>query len=104
LRAVGFTTPMVRRLFTMEGLLLAIAGSGIGIAGAVGYGALMIAGLRTWWSGAVGTRDLVLHVSPLSLLAGAAGAVIAATLCIWWTLRGLSRLSERSLLAGSIAP
>jgi putative ABC transport system permease protein len=104
LRAVGFTTPMVRRLFTMEGLLLAIAGSAIGIAGAVGYGALMIAGLRTWWSGAVGTRDLVLHVSPLSLLAGAAGAVIAATLCIWWTLRGLSRLSERSLLAGSIAP
>jgi len=102
LRAVGFTTPMVRRLFTMEGLLLAIAGSAIGIAGAVGYGALMIAGLRTWWSGAVGTRDLVLHVSPLSLLAGAAGAVIAATLCIWWTLRGLSRLSERSLLAGVI--
>ena len=102
LRAVGFTTPMVRRLFTMEGLLLAIAGSAIGIAGAVGYGALMIAGLRTWWSGAVGTRDLGLHVSPLSLLAGAAGAVIAATLCIWWTLRGLSRLSERSLLAGVI--
>jgi len=104
LRAVGFTTPMVRRLFTMEGLLLAIAGSAIGIAGAVGYGALMIAGLRTWWSGAVGTRDLVLHVSPLSLLGGAAGAVIAATLCIWWTLRSLAKLSERSLLAGQVAP
>jgi ABC-type lipoprotein release transport system permease subunit len=103
LRAVGYTTPMVRRLFTMEGLLLAVAGSAIGIAGAVGYGALMMAGLRTWWSGAVGTRDLALHVSPLSLLAGAAGAVIAATVCIWWTLRGLSRLSERSLLSGQIS-
>ena len=49
-------------------------GSVIGIAGAVGYGAAMMAGLRTWWSGAVGTTALTLHVSPSSLIAGAAGA------------------------------
>jgi hypothetical protein len=42
-------------------------------------------------------------VSPTSLGAGAAGAVIAALGCIWWTLRGFARISERSLLAGSIA-
>ena len=104
LRAVGFSTPRVRRLFAAEGLLLALAGSILGMAGAVAYGALMMAGLRTWWSGAVGTTSLTLHVSPLSLLAGAAGAVIAATGCIWWTLRGFARLSERALLAGQIAP
>jgi putative ABC transport system permease protein len=102
LRAVGYTTPAVRWLFTMEGLALAMIGSAIGTAGAVGYGALMVAGLRTWWSGAVGTRDLTLHVSPMSLIAGAVGAILAATVCIWWTLRGLAKLSERSLLAGSI--
>jgi hypothetical protein len=102
LRAVGYSPRAVRVLFTAEGLLLAAAGSAIGIAGAIGYGALMMAGLRTWWSGAVGTTALALHVSPLSLAAGAAGAGIAATLCIWWTLRGLARLSERSLLAGEI--
>ena len=102
LRAVGYSTRAVRGLFTLEGLLLAAAGSVVGIAGAIGYGALMMKGLRTWWSGAVGTTDLVLHVSPVSLLAGALGAAIAATLCIWWTLRGLTRLSERALLAGSI--
>jgi putative ABC transport system permease protein len=61
-----------------------------------------MAGLRTWWSGAVGTTMLTLHVSPISLAAGAAGAVIAAMACIWWTLRGFSRISERSLLAGTI--
>jgi putative ABC transport system permease protein len=103
LRAVGYTTGAVRTLFTMEGLLLAAVGSAIGIAGAIGYAALMMAGLRTWWSGAVGTRDLTLHISPVSLAGGAAGAVLAATLCIWWTLRGLARLSERSLLAGTIS-
>jgi len=102
LRAVGFGTPQVRRLFAAEGLVLAIAGSVIGIAGAIAYGAAMMAGLRTWWSGAVGTTALTLHVSPVSLLAGALGAITAAMACIWWTLRGLARISERSLLAGNI--
>jgi ABC-type lipoprotein release transport system permease subunit len=102
LRAVGFSTPRVRRLFTLEGVLLATIGSAIGIAGAIGYGALMMAGLRTWWSGAVGTTALTLHVSPVSLAGGAIGAMLVAVGCIWWTLRGLSRLSERALLAGSI--
>jgi putative ABC transport system permease protein len=102
LRAVGFDTPRVRRLFTGEGLLLAAAGSAIGIAGAIGYAALMMAGLRTWWSGAVGTTALTLHVSAASLIAGAVATLVAAAACIWWTLRVLSRLSERALLAGSI--
>ena len=102
LRAVGFSTPRVRRLFAAEGLILAAIGSVIGTAGAVAYGALMMAGLRSWWSGAVGTTALTLHVSPISLIAGAAGAIVAAMGCIWWTLRGLARISERSLLAGTI--
>ena len=102
LRAVGFSTPRVRRLFAAEGLLLALVGSILGMAGAVAYGAVMMAGLRSFWSGAVGTTALTLHVSPVSLLAGALGAVIAAIGCIWWTLRGLARISERSLLAGTI--
>ena len=37
LRAVGFSTPRVRRLFAAEGLLLALAGSAIGAVAAVGY-------------------------------------------------------------------
>jgi putative ABC transport system permease protein len=103
LRAVGFSTPRVRRLFAAEGLLLAVIGSVFGIAGAIAYGAIMMAGLRTWWSGAVGTTSLTLHVSPVSLAAGAAGAVVAAVACIWWTLRALARISERSLLAGTVS-
>ena len=102
LRAVGYSTARVRRLFSAEGLALALIGSVLGVAGAVVYGAAMMAGLRTRWSGAVGTTALVLHVSPASLAAGALGALGAAAVCIWWTLRGLSRLSERSLLAGQI--
>jgi hypothetical protein len=94
--------PAVRRVFLAEGCVLAIAGAVIGTAGALGYAALMMAGLRTWWSGAVGTTSLTLHVSGLSLVSGAVGAVVCALVCIWWTLRGLARLSERALLAGEV--
>jgi putative ABC transport system permease protein len=103
LRAVGFTASGVRRLFLSEGFALAICGSVLGVAGAVAYAATMMYGLRTWWVGAVATRSLALHVSPVSLVAGAAGALAAAMVCIWWTLRGLSRISERSLLAGQLS-
>jgi putative ABC transport system permease protein len=103
LRAVGYTGDAVRRLFAAEGLALAILGGLIGSAGAVGYAAVMTAGLGSWWAGAVGTDALRLHVSPTSLAAGAVGSVAAAAACVWWTLHGLSRLSARSLLAGRLA-
>jgi ABC-type lipoprotein release transport system permease subunit len=102
LRAVGFTTSSVGRLFAAEALVLSVAGSLLGVAGALAYGQLMMTGLRTWWVDAVGTTALTLHASPVSLAAGAAGGVIAALVCIWWTLRTLARVSERSLLAGQL--
>ncbi len=102
LRAVGFSTPRIRRLFTAEALALAFAGSLAGMGAAVAYGAVMMAGLRTWWSGAVGTTALALHVSPVSLLAGATGALVAAVACIWWALGSLAKVSERRLLAGEV--
>jgi putative ABC transport system permease protein len=102
LRSVGFADARVRRLFLAEGLVLASFGAALGAAGAIGYAAAMMAGLRGWWSGAVGTRALTLHVAQASLAVGAVAALVAAMVCIWWTLRGLARLSERSLLAGDL--
>jgi len=102
LRAVGFGPSQVRRLFLQEGILLAVVGSVLGIGGALGYAWLMMYGLRSWWVDAVGTTALTLHVSPASLVGGAIGGVIAAVGCIWWTLRALSRISERSLLMGTL--
>ena len=64
LRAVGFTTASVGRLFAAEALVLSVAGSLLGVAGALAYGQLMMTGLRTWWVDAVGTTALTLHVSP----------------------------------------
>ena len=102
LRAVGFGPRVVRRLFLQEGVLLAVIGTALGIAGALGYAWLMMFGLRSWWVDAVGTTALALHVSPASLVGGAIGGVLVAVACIWWTLRALSRISERSLLMGTL--
>ena len=103
LRAVGFGPADVRRLFMAEGMLLALAGSAAGVLLAIGYAALLMMGLRSWWVDAVGTDALTLHMSATSLVAGAIGGVAAAAVCVWWTLRGLTRISERSLLAGEIS-
>ena len=102
LRAVGFGPAAVRRHFLIEGLLLAAAGTALGLAAAGGYAALLMYGLRTWWVDAVGTTSLALHVTPMPLAAGAAGGLSAAAICIWWTLRSLGRISERTLLMGEI--
>jgi len=101
LRAVGFPIARIRTLFVIEGVVLAVLGSLLGLAGALGYGALVLLGLRTWWVDAVGTRLLSLHVSAGSLLLGGAGAIAAALLFIFWSLRNLQPVTPRSLLAGA---
>lgn len=102
LQAIGFSAAKIRGLFLAEGFVLAIAGSILGLIGAVAYGSLILIGLRTWWVDAVGTTLLTLHVSALSLLIGGAGGVAAALICIAWTLRRLGRASTRSLLTGTV--
>jgi ABC-type lipoprotein release transport system permease subunit len=104
LRAVGFDAAGVRRLFLQEGLLLAVIGAVLGVAGAVAYAGLLVRGLGTWWIDAVGTSALALHVTTRSLAIGAAGGIAAAAACIAWTIRGLSHVSERALLMGQIEP
>ena len=103
LQAVGFPAAKIRWLFLAEGLMLAVVGSVIGLVGALAYGQLMMLGLRTWWVDAVGTTMLSLHVSPLSLIFGATGGVLAALICVVWTLRKVGKESTRSLLTGTMA-
>ena len=103
LRAVGFNPAAVRGLFMREGLWLSTVGTVLGIGGGLAYATLVIRALGTWWVDAVGTRALTLHVAPISVAGGAAGGIAAAMICIWLTLRHLTRMSERQLLAGQLS-
>jgi putative ABC transport system permease protein len=101
LRALGFSGSRIGSLFLLEGLILAGAGSLIGVAGATGYGALALLGLRTFWVDAVGTRLLSLHVSPQSLLVGAFAGIATALISIALSVRKLRFLSPLRLLSGA---
>jgi putative ABC transport system permease protein len=98
LRAAGFTIGHVRRLLLIEAAALAIAGSLVGIGGAVVYAHAIVYALRTWWIGAVGTTLLAVHVQPLSLALGAAGGTVAALGCVLLALRTVAKRSPRALL------
>jgi putative ABC transport system permease protein len=98
LRAAGFTIASIRRMLLTEALALAAIGSVLGVLGAIAYGRLIVYGLTTWWVGAVNTTRLTLHVSPLSLGLGALAGVLAAALCVVFSLRAVARMTPRSLL------
>jgi ABC-type lipoprotein release transport system permease subunit len=100
LATVGFSPAAIRRAFLNEGAVLAFIGALIGAVAAVGYGAAIMYGLRTWWVGAVGTTELTLHVSPATLAAGVLGALLAGVLAIWLGIRAMTKRSARSLLKG----
>lgn len=98
--AVGFTPRRVAGLLLAEGGLVAGVGTLGGLAAARGYAWLMLAGLRTWWAGAVNAPFLQLHDTPGSYIIGAAVSFAVALLSIVVALRGLTRLPARGLLAG----
>ncbi len=101
LLAVGHPVRAVRRRLLLEGAVLAAVGALLGLAGAVGYAALLMAGLRTLWLSAVGTPDLFLHVEPSSLIVGWLSSVLVVLLAIWLTVRRLAKIPSTALLAGS---
>ena len=100
LRALGFSIPKIRSAFLLEGGALAIAGSLVGMAGALLYAEFVLFGLRTWWVDAVGTRLLTLHPSIAALATGAAAGIVTGLGTIAWTLRSLQPVTPRGLLMG----
>ena len=102
LLAVGQPVPMVRRLLLKEATVVASIGCLLGLPAAVGYAALMVHGLSTWWSDAVGGSFLELHVTAPSLIGGAAGSLLMMVVSIWLGVRKLERLTPRAMLAGAL--
>ena len=100
LLALGFRAGQIARLLAGEGLLVALAGSLFGALAGVGYAALMLFGLRTWWRAAIGTPFLRLHVSWQSPAIGLASGLLLALAAIWLAASRMARIAPRRLLAG----
>ncbi|MEI8372490.1 MAG: FtsX-like permease family protein [Planctomycetota bacterium] len=104
LLAFGFRPRQITRLLAGEGLLVAITGSLIGMLAGVGYAALMLLGLRTWWLPAIGTPFLTLHVAWQSPAIGFASGLLMALAAIWLAAGRMGRIAPRQLLAGHGTP
>lgn len=102
LLALGWSRPQVRRLFVLEGSVVAAAGAALGVLGGIGYAWLMITGLRTWWVGAIASPFLLLHVSWLSCAIGFLAGLSVSVITIWFSMGRVKRAVVRSLLAGEI--
>lgn len=100
LLALGFARRRVSRLFVLEGLLVAAVGSLGGVLAGVGYAALMVAGLRTWWLAAIVTPFLELYISPRSLVLGYAIGLLVSGATVAWTVRRALRHSTSGLMVG----
>ena len=100
LSAVGVPARSVRGMLLNESLILAVAGSIIGCGAAIGYAAIMVHGLGTWWVGATGTTEIRLIIQPASVLGGAATTVLVTLGVVYLSLRRLGTISLRSLLLG----
>ena len=100
LMALGFRRRQVIRLLLIEGMLVAGLGSLAGTFGGIGYAALMLLGLRTWWLPAIGTPFLKLHVDPASPAIGFVSGLALAFIAIWFATWRASRIAPRRLMAG----
>jgi len=79
---------------------VAVIGSLLGVVAGVGYAALMLLGLETWWLEAIVTPFLQLHVAPASLILGAAAGAFVALGAIVGASRRAGRTAPCPLLAG----
>lgn len=102
LAALGWPASKIRRLFVLEGSIVAACGAALGVLGGIAYAWLMLAGLRTWWIGAIASPFLMLHVTALSLAIGFAIGWLASVGTVWLSLRRLNRAIVRRLLNGEV--
>jgi len=100
LLAVGFSPKLVRRLFFVEGAILAALGAIAGTAAGLFYTKAMIYGLATGWQILVSGSTIDFYVKPSTLFVGALGAVAISLLTIWLTLRHQVSRPAHQLLAG----
>jgi putative ABC transport system permease protein len=101
LLAVGLPAKRVRRLLLAEGGLIAVVGMIGGIALGLLYTRLMVYGLSTLWSGAVGGTPILFHAKFGTLVLGGLIGLVVTYLAIWITLRKHVSRPATQLLAGN---
>ncbi len=101
LRALGFTSNFARKAYFIEGGIVALLGSILGIFGGLGYTKAMIGALTSVWKGAIGGLQIVFAPSLTSGLIGAYGMFFMAVIAILFATRRISKRTPLQLMTGA---
>ncbi len=102
LQAVGWRYRAAAKLLVSESAVIATAGAIVGSLAGLGFAALLLWALRTWWVRAITVPFVKLHASRTSMCIGLTSGVLLALAVAVWTVRGLSRMPITALLRGKI--
>ncbi|MFO0801897.1 MAG: FtsX-like permease family protein [Gemmataceae bacterium] len=100
LLASGYSVKQVRRILLSEGLVIALLGTGAGLAAGTLYNGLMLKVLLALWPDPEIATFLKPHASAMSFATGFATTVVMAMSALWFGLRGLVRVAPPALLRG----
>ncbi len=98
---LGFTKRQVKEMLVAEGLLLSLAGAGLGLIMAMAYNQAVFAALSSIWADAVRTQTLVSVFRPFTLFTGFAISVLACLAAILLYLNRLLKQRPQALYAGN---
>jgi ABC-type lipoprotein release transport system permease subunit len=96
LAALGFEAREIRRLFLAESLVVGGAGAILGGPAGLGYAALVLHGLRTWWKGATQSSRIALHADWSAVAGGIGAGMAVSAFAVWLTLRRYEALAPRA--------
>ena len=100
LTASGFRSGQITRIWLYEAIMVCGVGALIGVALGIGYAALMIWGLKTWWVGAISRPFLELHIGPISIIGGLLSGVLVSVITIIRAVRATRKQPVNQLLNG----
>ncbi len=99
--ACGCGDDLVRSALFAEGAVMTALGTLLGVPAGLGYAAVILHALSSWWGGALGaTSALWLHVTPTALVIGGLSGIAVGLGTAYWSTRRIGRAKALELLAG----
>jgi len=100
LLATGFSIGKDRRLLLIEGLIVAMLGAAIGLVAGIAYNRLLLHVLLDLWPDEGVKAYFKPHASLMSFALGFCMTVAMAFAALWWSARGLVKVTPPALLRG----
>jgi putative ABC transport system permease protein len=104
LLATGYSVKQVRGLLLLEGMAIAVLGVGIGLAAGLAYNALMLKVLLALWPDPEIATFLKPHATATSFAIGFGATGLMALAALWFSIRGLVKITPPALLRGETTP